>query len=133
MMALAVLGHALELFDEGLARLDAEHAVLVERRVALHGQDVLTLVLGHDLVEDGLGLVAGGGHQGVVVVQRDHRQHHVLGQRVGAADEAPEQQVHSSPCSHSTGVRGLVSIAWAICGTNDGPGPARSRSASSTS
>jgi hypothetical protein len=34
-----------------------------------------------------------------------------------------EQQVHSSPCSHSTGVRGLVSIAWAICGTKAGPRP----------
>jgi hypothetical protein len=34
-----------------------------------------------------------------------------------------EQQVHSSPCSHSTGVRGLVSMACAICGTNDGANP----------
>jgi hypothetical protein len=34
-----------------------------------------------------------------------------------------EQQVHSSPCSQITGVRGLVSIAWAICGTKAGPRP----------
>jgi hypothetical protein len=34
-----------------------------------------------------------------------------------------EQQVHSRPCSHSTGVRGLVSMAWAIFGTNAGPRP----------
>ena len=33
------------------------------------------------------------------------------------------QQVHSSPCSHSTGVRGLFSMAWAICGTKDGASP----------
>jgi hypothetical protein len=34
-----------------------------------------------------------------------------------------EQQVHSRPWSHSTGVRGLVSIACAICGTKAGPRP----------
>ena len=34
------------------------------------------------------GGVARGGHQHLVVVQRDHRQHHVLGQRVRRADEA---------------------------------------------
>jgi hypothetical protein len=33
------------------------------------------------------------------------------------------QQVHSKPCSHSTGVRGLCSIAWAICGTTAGDKP----------
>ncbi len=34
-----------------------------------------------------------------------------------------EQQVHSNPCSHKTGVRGLVSMAWTICGTSSGPKP----------
>jgi hypothetical protein len=87
MIALASLGHVLQLLDEGLAADDAEHAVLVQRRVALDGQDVVALVLGHHLVKDRLGLVPGGGHQGVVVIQRDHRQHHVLGQRVRGADE----------------------------------------------
>ena len=33
------------------------------------------------------------------------------------------QQVHSRPCSQSTGVRGLVSMACAICGTNEGASP----------
>jgi len=36
-----------------------------------------------------------------------------------------EQQVHSRPCSQSTGVRGLVSIACAICGTKAGPRPSQ--------
>jgi len=34
-----------------------------------------------------------------------------------------EQQVHSNPCSQITGVRGLVSMARAICGANVGPNP----------
>jgi len=34
-----------------------------------------------------------------------------------------EQQVHSSPCSQITGVRGLVSSAWAIFGTKALPRP----------
>jgi hypothetical protein len=34
-----------------------------------------------------------------------------------------EQQVHSSPWTQITGVRGLVSIAWAIFGTKAGPSP----------
>jgi hypothetical protein len=34
-----------------------------------------------------------------------------------------EQQVHSNPCTQITGVRGLVSIAWAIFGTNEGDSP----------
>ncbi len=31
--------------------------------------------------------------------------------------------MHSSPCSHSTGVRGLFSMACAICGTKEGANP----------
>lgn len=34
-----------------------------------------------------------------------------------------EQQVHSSPFTQMTGVRGLVSIACAIFGTKAGPRP----------
>ncbi len=34
-----------------------------------------------------------------------------------------EQQVHSSPSSQITGVRGLVSMASAICGTAAEPRP----------
>jgi hypothetical protein len=33
------------------------------------------------------------------------------------------QQVHSSPLTQITGVRGFVSIAWAIFGTKAGPRP----------
>ena len=82
-----VLGHVLELLDEGPAAGHAEHAVLAERRVAFDGQDVVALVVLHHLLERGLGLVPGGGHDRVVVVERDHRQDHVLGQRVRRADE----------------------------------------------
>lgn len=34
-----------------------------------------------------------------------------------------EQQVHSNPCNQSTGMRGRVFMAFAICGTKDGPRP----------
>jgi hypothetical protein len=67
--------------------------------------------------------VAGGGHQHLVVVERDHRQHHVLGQRVRERMKLSLQQVHSRPCTQITGVRGLVSSAWAICGTKAGARP----------
>ena len=33
------------------------------------------------------------------------------------------QQVYSRPCNQSTGVRGLFSMACAICGTKDGAKP----------
>jgi len=85
---LRVLRDVPELLDERFAADDAAHAVLVQRRVALDRQDVVALVLPHDLFEDRLRLVAGGGHQRVVVVQRDHRQHHVLRERVRGTDEA---------------------------------------------
>ncbi|CAM2154325.1 hypothetical protein PT2222_300026 [Paraburkholderia tropica] len=84
---LGVGAHALELFDEGLAAGEAEHAVFVERRIAFHGDDVVALVLRADVFEDRLGLVAGGGHDRVVVVERDHGENRVLRERVRAADE----------------------------------------------
>ena len=34
-----------------------------------------------------------------------------------------EQQVHSRPCSQITGMRGFVSIAWAIRPAKPGPSP----------
>jgi hypothetical protein len=62
MTALASLATCFSCSMKGLPPMDAVHAVLVQRRVALHGQDVVALVLLHDLFER-LGLVAGGGHQ----------------------------------------------------------------------
>ena len=84
---LGVGGGFLEHFNERAAAMDAEHAVLVERRIALHGQDVIALVLLLDLLDDRLGLVAGGGHQRVVVIERQHGKHDILGQRVCRTDE----------------------------------------------
>ena len=134
MMALASLATCLQLLDEGLAADDAAHAVLVQRRVAFHRQDVVALVLGHDLFEDRLGLVAGGGHQRVVVVERDHRQHHVLGQRVRRADEA----TRSSRCTPGRAATAPACAAWSpsrarSAARTPGRGRARWRSASSTS
>jgi hypothetical protein len=101
-----------QLFDEGLAGGDAEHPVLVQRRVAFDGEDVVAVVLFHAFFERALGGVAGGGHQHVLVVQRDHRQDHVLHQRMRAERmNDSEQQVHSRPLSQITGVLGRVSIA----------------------
>jgi len=84
---LGVLGHFLQALHERAAAVDAEHAVFIERRIAFHRDDVIAFVPLGDVVEDGLGLVAGGGHQGVVVIERKHRQDHILGQRVCRADE----------------------------------------------
>ena len=77
----------LQHFDKGPAAVDAEHAVLVQGRIAFDGDDVVALVLLLDLFDDRLGLVAGRRHQRVVVVEGKHRQHDILGQRVRRADE----------------------------------------------
>ena len=77
----------LDLPQEGLAAGNAVHAVVVERHVALNGKDVVALVLLDRVLEGGLGLMTGGGHDRVVVIERDHREHQVLGDRMVAADE----------------------------------------------
>ncbi|MPM14565.1 hypothetical protein SDC9_60929 [bioreactor metagenome] len=85
---LGVLGGVFQLLDEGLAADDAEHAVLVERRVALDREDVVALVFLDRVLKRRLGRRARRRHQRVVVIERDHRQHDVLCQRMGRADEA---------------------------------------------
>ena len=82
-----MIGHVAELLDDRAAALDAEHAVFVERRIALAGKDVLAVVFLDRLLEEFLGLVAGGGHQRVVVVERDHRQDDVAGERIAGTDK----------------------------------------------
>ncbi len=79
--------YALEFFHKGFATGEAVHAVLIERRVAFHGYDVIAFVVLDQVVKNGLGLMPGSRHDGVVVIQRDQRQDGVLGQRVGRADE----------------------------------------------
>ena len=81
-------GHFLELLDEGTAAVDAEHAVFVQRRIAFDREDVLALVFFAGLLEDRFGLMARRRHDGVVIVERNHRQHHILHQRMRGADEA---------------------------------------------
>ena len=83
-----VLGHPFQLFDEGLAAVDAVHAAFVERRIAFDRENILAFVFLLGLLEDGFGLMAGGGHESVVVIERDHRQHDILDQRMRRADEA---------------------------------------------
>ena len=84
---LGVFGQALEFFYKRLTTGKAEHAVFVQRRVAFHRQNVVAFVLLLDFFQDGFCLMTGGRHDGVVVIQRDHRQNGVLGQRVRRADE----------------------------------------------
>jgi len=50
--------------------------------VLRRGEDVLAFVFIHDFIDDGLGLMTGGSHDGVVIVQRDHGQDDVGGERV---------------------------------------------------
>lgn len=77
-----------QLFDERLAAGDAIHAIFIQRRIALDGQDIVALVFLDRLLERGLRRVARRRHQRVVIIKADHRQHHILGQRMGRADEA---------------------------------------------
>ena len=84
---LRVLGDVLQLLDERPAARDAVDAVVGQRRIAFDREDVVALVLRDRLLERLLGLVTGRRHQRVVVVERDHRQHDVLGERVRRADE----------------------------------------------
>ena len=55
------------------AGLYAVHPVLVERRVAFAGEDVLAVVLLDRPLQQLFGLVSGGRHQRVVVIERNHR------------------------------------------------------------
>lgn len=77
----------LEDFHERATAVDAEHAIFVERRIAFDGNDVVALVLLLDLFDDRLGLMACCSHQRVVIVEREHGEHDILGQRVRRADE----------------------------------------------
>jgi hypothetical protein len=83
-----VLGHPFQLFDKWPAAVDAEHAAFVERRVALDCEHIFAFVFLLRLLEDRLGLMTRRRHDGVVIVERDHRQDDVLHQRMGGADEA---------------------------------------------
>jgi hypothetical protein len=67
--------------------LHAVHAVQPEGRIALAGENVLAVIFLDGLLENFLSLVSGGGHDGVVVVQGDHGQDDVAGQRMTGADE----------------------------------------------
>jgi hypothetical protein len=95
----------------------AINAAILGGRVAFHGQDVSARIILHDFLANLFHLLAGGGLQSVIVVERDHVQNHVLRDGMGRADEDSLQQVHSSPCSQITGIRGLVSIASTTFGT----------------
>jgi hypothetical protein len=82
-----VIGHVAQLLDIRPAGLHAVHAVFIQRRVALAGEDVLAVVFLDGLFQDLFGLVARRGHDRVVVVERNHRQDDIPGQRVAGADE----------------------------------------------
>ena len=84
---LGVFGRFQQDIQEAVAAHGAVHAPIGSRRVALHGQQVLPLVVLHDLLADFLGLFSRRRLQRVVVVQRNHVQDDVLGDRVRAADE----------------------------------------------
>ena len=76
---LAAFGGVFELFYERFAADNAIHAVFGQRRVAFHGQDVVAFVFFDDFINDSFSIVPGCRHDGVVVIQRQHRQDHVLG------------------------------------------------------
>ena len=82
-----MIGHVLQFLDVGDSALDAVHPVFVQWRVALASEHVLTIVFFNGLFEKLLGLVSRGRHQRVVVVERDHRQNDVAGERVAGANE----------------------------------------------
>ena len=73
--------------NKGASAVDAEHAVFIQRRIAFHRKNEITFVFFSDIGDDFFGLMSGCGHQRIVVVQREHGQHHVFCQRVRGADE----------------------------------------------
>jgi hypothetical protein len=107
----------LEQVDRGMAANLAVDAVGFGRDRAFHHQHVLALVGLHRRLARGFGLVPGGGHQGLVVVERDDVedqlfQGRVLGaqQRLGATGAFLEVQPdHRGPLGgfHRLGHRRL--------------------------
>ena len=63
------------------------HALTTRYNIAFNGNDVLSLVFLNGVGQSGLGLMAGGSHDRVVVVETDHVEHHVRSDRVEAANE----------------------------------------------
>jgi hypothetical protein len=111
-----MVGGFLQLLQERAPADDAAHPFLIERRIALHRQNEVAVVLLDGLLNDRLGLMPGGGHDRVVIIQEIIERITSLASGWPERMKLSEQQVHSSPCSHSTGMRGLVSIAvwiWA--------------------
>jgi len=94
------IGRALLHHVDGLVAADlAVDAVVLDRDGALDHQDILALVGLHGGLARGFGLVAGGGHQGLVVIERndvedEFLQGRMLGaqQRFGAAGAFLEVQ-----------------------------------------
>ena len=83
-----MIGGVAELLDEGLAADDAIHAVFIQRRVAFHREDEVAIILFDGLGDDGFGLIPGGSHDGVIIIERDHRQDDILGEWMSRADKA---------------------------------------------
>ena len=77
----------LDFFQEGFAPGNAVHAPLIKGNVAFDRNDVVILVLFHRLGQSVFGLLTGRCHNRIVVIERNHRQNEVLGNRVVRTDK----------------------------------------------
>ena len=85
--SLGASSNVLDLVLEDFTARDAERAVAGERHIAFDREDVLTLVLRNGVFESRFSLFTGSCHDGVVVVERNHGEDDVLGDRVIRTDE----------------------------------------------
>ena len=66
---LAVLGRMGQLVQERLAADDAGHAILVQGWITFHRQNVVAVIFVDGFFDDGFRLVAGSGHDRIVIIQ----------------------------------------------------------------
>jgi hypothetical protein len=81
----------------------------------------LPVEVGHSVDDERA--VAGDGHERVVAPRLNVLDTTSLVSGLADRMKRSEQQVHSSPFTRMTGLRGLVAIAWALFGAKAGPRP----------
>ena len=82
------------LLQNGLRRPPADRGVdtvILERNGAGDDEQILTLVLGHRALQRGFGLMAGGGHDVVLIIEGHDVEHEIADRRLGR----PQYALHA--------------------------------------
>jgi hypothetical protein len=116
--------HFLGDFQEGTTAHLAVTAVVFGGHAAFNDADELAIIFFHGIVQLLFGLVAGGGHDGLMVFHRKDFQHQFVDVGYMDASSASEHPVHSPKCSQTTGGRwaGAANTS-ATLGTKDDDSP----------